>query len=96
MRYEIGIDNILLTCDVHSYIKKSPDFNSWESDVDYYGVDELEFTVENALELDEDNIPYGLSEDEIDKMMADEWFVKLVEKELITALQAEAEKESEE
>ena len=90
MRYEIGIDNIILTCDIHSYIKKSPDFNSWESDVDYYGVDEIEFTVESALELDEDGIPYDLR---VDKLMANEWFVKLVEKELIMALQAEAEKE---
>lgn len=94
MRYEIGIDNIILTCDIHSYIKKSPDFNSWESDVDYHGRDELEFTVESALELDEDNIPYGLSVDEIDKLMTDEWFVKVVEKELIKII--EAEKESEE
>lgn len=95
MRHEIAIDNIILTCDVHSYIKKSPDFNTWTSDVDFYGTDELEFTVESALELDEDGIPYELSLTEIDKLMADEWFVKLIEKELIMALQAEAEKESE-
>lgn len=94
MRYEIGIDNILLTCDIHSYIKKSPDFNSWESDWDYYGMDELEFTVESALELDEDGIPYDLSSTEIDKLMAHEWFVKLVEKEILKII--EAEKESEE
>lgn len=96
MKYEIGIDNIILTCDIHSYINKSPDFNSWESDVDYYGTDELEYTVESALELDEDGLPFDLSSAEIDKLMADEWFVKLVEKELILALQAEAEKESDE
>lgn len=94
MRYEIGIDNIILTCDIHSYIKKSPDFNSWESDVDYYGYEDLEFTVESALELDEDGIPYGISSTEIDKLMADEWFVKLVEKEILKII--EAEKESEE
>lgn len=94
MRYEIGIDNIILTCDIHSYIKKSPDFNSWASDVEYYGYEDLEFTVESALELDEDGIPYDLSSTEIDKLMADEWFVKLVEKELIKII--EVEKESEE
>ena len=79
MRYEIGIENIILTCDIHSYIKKFPDFSSWESDVDYYGYEDLEFTVESALELDEDGIPYDLSSKEIDKLMADEWFVKLVD-----------------
>lgn len=94
MKVEICIDNIILTCDIHSYIKKSPDFSSWESDVDYYGTDELEFTVESALELDEDGIPYDLSSTEIDKLMADEWFVKLVEKEILKII--EAEKESEE
>lgn len=93
MKVEIAIDNIILTCDIHSYIKKSPDFNSWESDVDYYGVDELEFTVESAIELDEDGLPFDLR---VDKLMAYEWFVKLVEKELIMALQAEAKKEGEE
>ena len=95
MKYEIAIDNVILTCDVHAYVKKSPDFSSWESDVDYYGTNELEFTVESALELDEDGIPYNLSSSEIDKLMTGEWFVKFVEKELIMALQAEAEKESE-
>lgn len=94
MKTTVSIDNIILTCDIHSYIKKSPDLNSWESDVDYYGVDELEFTVESALELDEDGLPFDLSSTEIDKLMADEWFVKLVEKELIKTI--EAEKESEE
>lgn len=94
MKYEIGIDNIILTCDIHSYIKKSPDFNTLDSDWDAKGYEELDFTVESALELDEDNIPYSLSGDEIDKVMADEWFVKLVEKELIKII--EAEKESEE
>ena len=94
MKYEIAIDNIILTCDVHSYIKKSPDFNTLDSDWHARGYEDLEFTVESALELDEDGIPFGLSSKEIDKLMADEWFVKLVEKELIMALQAEAEKES--
>lgn len=94
MKYLVEIDNIILTCDIHSYIKKSPDFNSWESDIDYYGYEDLEFTVENALELDEDGIPYALSSPEIDKLMSDQWFVKLVEKEILKII--EAEKESEE
>lgn len=94
MKHLVEIDNIILTCDIHSYIKKSPDFSSRESDVDYYGKDELEFTVESALELDEDGIPYDLSLAEVDKLMTDELFVKLVEKELIKII--EAEKESEE
>lgn len=94
MKTTVSLDNIILTCDVHSYIKKSPDFNSWESDVDYHGYEDLEFTVESALELDEDGIPFDLSSKEIDKLMADEWFVKMVEKELIRII--EADKESEE
>lgn len=94
MKQIVEIDNIILTCDIHSYIKKSPDFNSWESDVDYYGHEDLEFTVESALELDEDGIPYDLSSTEIDKLMADELFVKLVEKEILKII--EADKESEE
>ena len=94
MRYEVAIENIILTCDVHSHLQVKPDFTSWESDLDYYGYEDLEFTVESALELDEDGIPYDLSSKEIDKLMADEWFVKLVEKELIKII--EAEKESEE
>lgn len=93
MRQIVEIDNIILTCDIHSYIKKSPDFSSWESDVDYYGYEDLEFTVESALELDEDGIPYDLSSIEIDKLMADEWFVKLVEKEILKIIKAEKESE---
>lgn len=91
MKHLVEIENIILTCDIHSYIKKSPDFNSWDSDLDYYGYEDLEFTVESALELDEDGIPYDLSSIEIDKLMADEWFVKLVEKELIKIIEAEKE-----
>lgn len=89
MKAEICIDNIILTCDVHSYINKSPDFNTLDSDWDALGCEEIDFTVESALELDEDNIPYGLSEDEIDKLMADEWFVNLVEKEILKIIKAE-------
>ena len=86
MKHLVEIDNIILTCDIHSYIKKSPDFNSWESDVDYHGYEEIEFTVESALEFDEDGLPFDLR---VDKLMADEWFVKLVEKELIKIIEAE-------
>lgn len=91
MRYEIGIENIILTCDIHSYIKKSPDFNMLDSDWDAKGHEELEFTVESALELDEDGLPFDLSSTEIDKLMADEWFVKLVEKEILKIIEAEKE-----
>lgn len=91
MKTTVSLDNIILTCDVHAYVKKSPDFNSGESDVDYYGAEELEFTVESALELDEDGIPYDLSSKEIDKLMADEWFVKLVEKEILKIIEKEIE-----
>lgn len=93
MRYEIGIDNIILTCDVHSFIKKSPDFNTLDSDWDAKGYEELEFTVESAIELDEDGLPFDLSSTEIDKLMADEWFVKLVEEELIKIIEVEKERD---
>lgn len=93
MKQIVEIDNIILTCDIHSYIKKSPDFNTLDSDCDWdaKGYEELEFTVESALELDEDGLPFDLSPTEIDKLMADEWFVKLVEKELIKIIEAEKE-----
>lgn len=93
MKHILEIDNIILTCDVHSYIKKSPDFNTLDSDWDARGYEELDFTIESALELDEDGIPFNLSSKEIDKLMADEWFVKLVEKELIKIIEAEKEGE---
>lgn len=93
MKTTVSIDNIILTCDIHSYINKSPDFNSWESDVDYHGYEEIEFTVESALELDEDGLPFDLGSKEIDKLMADEWFVKLVEKEVLKIIEAEKENE---
>lgn len=97
MKHLVEIDNIILTCDVHSYIKKSPDLNSWESDVDYYGYEDLEFTVDSALELDEDGLPFDLSSSEIDKLMADEWFVKHVQerlkKEILKIIEAEKENE---
>lgn len=91
MKQIVEIDNIILTCDIHSYIKKSPDFNTLDSDWDARGYEELEFTVESALELDEDGVPFDLSSTEIDKLMADDWFVKLVEKELIKIIEAEKE-----
>jgi hypothetical protein len=97
MRHEIAIDNIILTCDIHSYIKKSPDFNTLDSDWDARGYEELDFTVESALELDEDGLPFDLSSTEIDKLMADEWFVKLMQerlkKEILKIIEAEKENE---
>lgn len=91
MKQIVEIDNIILTCDIHSYIKKSPDFNTLDSDWDAKGYEDLEFTVESALELDEDGLPFDLSSTEIDKLMVDEWFVELVEKELIKIIEAEKE-----
>ena len=89
MRYEIGIDNIILTCDVHSHLQVKPYFNTLDSDWDARGYEELDFTVESALELDEDGLPFDLSSTEIDKLIADEWFVKLVEKEILKIIEAE-------
>ena len=95
MKHIVEIDNIILTCDVHAYVKKSPDI--WaDNDYDYHGYEYCDFDVDSALELDEDGLPFDLSSKEIDNLMADEWFVKMVEKELIMALQAEAEKERDE
>lgn len=91
MKTTVSIDNIILTCDIHSYIKKSPDFNTFDSDWDAKGYEDLEFTVESALELDEDGLRFDLSSNEIDKLMADEWFVKLVEKELTKIIEKENE-----
>lgn len=91
MKYEIAIDNIILTCDIHSYEVVSPQGMTADDDWDAFGYTEFEFTVESALELDEDGIPYDLSSTEIDKLRADEWFVKLVEKELIKIIEAEKE-----
>jgi hypothetical protein len=91
MKYLVEIDNIILTCDVHSHIQVKPDFNIDSSDWDAEGYEEIEFTVESALELDEDGIPYNLSLKEIDRLMADEWFVKLFEKEILKIIEAEKE-----
>ena len=91
MEYLVEIDNIILTCDIHSYIKKSPDFNTLDSDWDARGYEEFDFTVESALELDEDGLPFDLSSKEIDKLMADEWFVELVEKEILKIIEKESE-----
>lgn len=95
MRYEIGIDNIILTCDIHSYEVVSPQGMTADDDWDAFGYTELEFTVESALELDEDGLPFDLSSTEIDKLMADEWFVKLVEKEILKIIEAEKESDRE-
>ena len=86
MRYEIVIDNIILTCDVHSFTRSVPDFNTDSSDWDSYGLGEFEFTVESVIELDEDDLPYDLSKKEIDKLMADEGFVNMVEARLVKLL----------
>lgn len=94
MKYEIAIDNIILTCDVHAYVKKSPDV--WaDNDYDYHGYEYCDFDIDSAIELDEDGLPFDLSSIEIDKLMVDEWFVKLVEKEILKIIEAEKESDRE-
>lgn len=94
MKYEIAIDNIILTCDVHAYVKKSPDV--WaDNDYDYHGYEYCDFDIDSAIELDEDGLPFDLSSTEIDKLMVDEWFVKLVEKEILKIIEAEKESDRE-
>lgn len=68
MRYEICIDNLIITVDVHAYVVKSPD--PWaDNDYDYYGYEELEYTIERVLELDEDDVPYDLDSKESDAIL---------------------------
>lgn len=91
MEYTISIDNLIITADVHAYVKVEPKGKWADSDWDCNGYEELDYTIERVLELDEDMIPYDLSSKEIDKLMADEWFVKLVEKEILKIIEAEKE-----
>lgn len=92
MKQIVEIDNIILTCDVHSYIKKSPDFNTLDSDWDAIGYEELDWDVDSILAVDEDDLPYDLSLVEIDRLLNDRWFMEKVEKELIKIIEAEKEK----
>jgi hypothetical protein len=68
MRFDIQIDNLIITADVHAYEVKSPD--PWaDNDWDYYGYETLDYTIERVLELDEDDIPYSLSNKESDAIL---------------------------
>ncbi len=56
MRYDIQIDNLIITADVHAYETSS-------------GYKELEYTIERVLELDEDNVPFDLTIKESDAIL---------------------------
>lgn len=56
MRYDIQIDNLIITADVHAYEKSS-------------GYVDLDYTIEHVLELDEDNIPFELTIKESDAIL---------------------------
>lgn len=56
MRYDIQIDNLIITADVHAYEKSS-------------GYVDLDYTIERVLELDEDDIPYDLTIKESDAIL---------------------------
>ena len=56
MRFDIQIDNIIITADVHAYETSS-------------GYKEIEYTIERVLELDEDDIPYDLTIKESDAIL---------------------------
>lgn len=56
MRYDIQIDNLIITADVHAYEISS-------------GYHDIEYTIERVLELDEDDIPYALDSKESDAIL---------------------------
>ncbi len=56
MRFDIQIDNLIITADVHAYETSS-------------GYKEIEYTIERVLELDEDDIPYVLDSKESDAIL---------------------------
>ena len=56
MRYDIQIDNLIITADVHAYEKSN-------------GYVDLDYTIERVLELDEDMIPYDLTIKESDAIL---------------------------
>jgi len=76
MRFDIQIDNLIITADVHSFTRCVG--VHW----DCYGFGDLEYTIERVLELDEDNIPFELTIKESDAVLCgleDTIQVKLVE-----------------
>lgn len=77
MEYIIEIDNLIITADVHAYETSS-------------GYKEIEYTTERVLELDEDNIPYALSNKESDAILCG------LENVVKTKLMLEIERENEE
>lgn len=88
MRFDIQIDNLIITADVHAYVVKSPD--PWaDNDYDYYGYETLDYTIERVLELDEDMIPYVLDSKESDAILCG--LEDVVKAKLIEAIEKENE-----
>lgn len=63
MRFDIQIDNLIITADVHSFTRCVG--VHW----DCYGFGDLEYTIERVLELDEDNLPFDLTIKESDAIL---------------------------
>lgn len=61
MRYDICIDNLIITADVHAYEVWGASANGPLCDIEY--------TIERVLELDEDDIPYALDSKESDAIL---------------------------
>ncbi len=77
MEYIIEIDNLIITADVHAYETSN-------------GYRDIEYTIERVLELDEDDIPYALSNKESDAILCG------LENVVKTKLMLEIERENEE
>lgn len=76
MRFDIQIDNLIITADVHAYETSS-------------GYKELEYTIERVLELDEDLIPLELTIKESDAILRG--LESVVKTKLIEAIEKENE-----
>lgn len=61
MRYDIQIDNLIITADVHAYEVWGASANGPLCDIEY--------TIERVLELDEDNVPFDLTIKESDAIL---------------------------
>lgn len=89
MKLEINIDQYLFTIDIHAY-EKVEGLGKWaDSDWDCYGCEELDYTVESVIELDEDEIPYYLTQDQIEKLVKENGSV--LEAEIIKMLENDSE-----